>query len=62
MHPRTTGILLIIAVALGVFVYMELQGEGADGDAEGTGERLFALILILRIQPGAVVGQIQRES
>ena len=42
MNPRTTGILLIIAAALGLFVYMELQDEGPRGDAEAAGERLFA--------------------
>jgi hypothetical protein len=44
MNPRATGILLIIAAALGAFVYFyELAGEGARLEAAAEGERVFPI-------------------
>ncbi|UCE84637.1 MAG: DUF4340 domain-containing protein, partial [Deltaproteobacteria bacterium] len=42
MNPRTTGILLVIAAALGAFVYFyEIRGEGGRKAAEQAARRLF---------------------
>ncbi len=43
MNPRTTAVLLLVALGLGAFVYFyELKGEGARLDAEERGKRVFA--------------------
>lgn len=43
MNPRTTGILLLIAAALGAFVYLyEVRGSEERRDAEQAAKRLFA--------------------
>ena len=42
MHPRTSAILLAIALALGAFVYFyEIGGEDARREAEEQARRLF---------------------
>ncbi len=42
MQPRTTAILLVVALALGAFVYFyEIAGEGARKEAEEASRRLF---------------------
>jgi hypothetical protein len=42
MNPRTTGILLLIAAALGAFVYFyEIRGEEGRREAEARQKRLF---------------------
>ncbi|HVH20721.1 MAG TPA: DUF4340 domain-containing protein [Myxococcota bacterium] len=43
MNPRTTGILVLVAAALGAFVYFyEIQGGDARREAEEREKRLFA--------------------
>ena len=42
MNPRTTGILFLIAAALGAFVWFyEIRGEAGRKDAETAAKRLF---------------------
>ena len=42
MNPRTTGILFLIAAALGAFVYFyEIQGKEERLEAEARQKRLF---------------------
>ena len=42
MSPRTTGILLLVAVALGAFVWIhEIEGEADRRDAEASEKQLF---------------------
>jgi hypothetical protein len=42
VNPRTTGILLVVAAALGAFVYLyEIRGAEERKDAEELGKRLF---------------------
>ena len=43
MNPRTTGILLLVAVALGAFLWLyEIEGEAGRLEREESGKRLFA--------------------
>jgi hypothetical protein len=43
MNPRTTGVLLLVAAALGAFVYFyEIRGEEGRREAEEREKRLFA--------------------
>ena len=43
MSPRTTGILVLVAAALGAFVYFyEVQGRASRTEAEEREKRLFA--------------------
>lgn len=45
MNPRTTGILLLVAVALGAFLWLyELEGESGRLEREQAGKRLFAAL------------------
>ena len=42
MNPRTTGILFLVAAALGAFVWFyEIRGEAGRKDAEAAAKRLF---------------------
>ena len=42
MNPRTTGILFLLAAALGAFVWFyEIRGEAGRKDAEAAAKRLF---------------------
>jgi hypothetical protein len=50
MSPRTTGILVLIAAALGAFVYFyEIRGADSRKEAEELKKRLFA-----GVEPGAI--------
>ena len=50
MNPRTTGILFVLAAALGAFVWFyEIRGEAGRKDAEAAAKRLFP-----GIEPSAV--------
>ena len=43
MNPRNTGILLLVAAALGAFIYFyEIQGADSRREAEEREKRLFA--------------------
>ncbi len=42
MNPRTTGILLVVALLLGAFVWFyEIEGEEGRRDAEARQKRIF---------------------
>jgi hypothetical protein len=69
MNPRTTGILVLVAAALGAFVYFyEIQGEAARTEAEEKAKRLFAEIEQNEIQwvevtlPGSPPARIERRE
>ena len=43
MQPRTTAILLVVALALGAFVYLyEIEGEDARNVADEASRRIFS--------------------
>jgi hypothetical protein len=69
MNPRTTGILVLVAAALGAFIYFyEVEGADARREAEEREKRLFAGIEQgdidwIELAPGGVVAaKIERRD
>jgi hypothetical protein len=69
MNPRNTGILLLVAAALGAFIYFyEIQGAQSRRDAEEREKRLFAGVEPSAIEwialapPGGTPSRVERRE